>query len=59
MENMCDRADRVYFAEYTPDAFFFSSPSIKIYNRLFDENLKEVEQKTEKRGIFRRKKGRA
>ena len=59
MENMCDRADRVYFAEYTPDAFFFSSPSIKIYNRLFDENLKEVEQKTEKRGIFGRKKGRA
>lgn len=58
MENMCDRADRVYFVEYTPDAFFFSSPSIKIYNKLFDENLKEIEQKTEKRRIFGRKKGR-
>ena len=59
MENMCDRADRVYFAEYTPDAFFFSSPSIKIYNKLFDENLKEIEQKTERHRIFGRKKGRA
>lgn len=59
MENMCDRADRVYFAEYAPDAFFFSSPSIKIYNKLFDENLKEIEQKTERRRIFGRKKGRA
>jgi len=59
MENMCDRADRVYFAEYAPDAFFFSSPSIKIYNKLFDENLKEIEQKTERCRIFGRKKGRA
>ena len=58
MESMGDKADRVHFANYAPDAFSFSSSSIKMYNSLFNEKLEFVEQKTEKRGLFGKKKGR-
>ena len=55
---MEEKKDRVYFAEYAPDPFFFSSKSIPLYNQLLKEELREKEQESKKQGFFKKWKGR-